>query len=50
MGDTTSIFVLEVYEYYMHTGNKTWVDSMWPGEHFLCCGLAASISVRVYQR
>ena len=30
MGDTTSIFVLEAYEYYMHTGNKTWVTSMWP--------------------
>ena len=32
MGDTTSIFVLEVYEYYMHTGNKTWAVSMWPGD------------------
>ena len=50
MGDTTSIFVLEVYEYYMHTGNKTWVHSMWPGEHCRCFGLVGSISVVVYRR
>ena len=30
MGDTTSIYVLEVYELYMHTGNKTWVSETWP--------------------
>ena len=30
MGDTTSIYVLEVYEMYMHTGNKTWVSETWP--------------------
>eukprot|EP01051_Picozoa_sp_SAG22_P001826 SAG22_NODE_75_length_22256_cov_45.062960_13_plen_232_part_00 len=31
MGDTSSIFVLEAYELYRHTANKTFLESVWPG-------------------
>ena len=30
MGDTTTLFVLEVYEIFMHMGNATFVEKLWP--------------------
>lgn len=29
MGDTTTLYLLEMYELYLHTGNKTFVTSKW---------------------
>ena len=29
MGDTTSLYLLEMYEIYRHNGNKTFIESQW---------------------
>ena len=31
MGDTSTLFVLELYELYRNTGNTSFMTSVWPG-------------------